>query len=80
MTTLRNRIEQEIKRLESQFGSDNRYVNMLKAQLNDTPEKNNQVVYQTSAKGSHLDLMNLPIDPVDALKNQLASESDKKTP
>ena len=53
MSTLMEELPQEIKRLQSQYGSDNPFVTMLKEQLRaleETQGKSAQEIYQVSMK------------------------------
>jgi uncharacterized phosphosugar-binding protein len=82
MPTLAEQLPAEIARLEKKFGSDNRFVTMLKQQLNAIQQgKSTKQLYQMGARqrpDTVLDLQNLPFDPAQAAGEASLLESDRK--
>jgi hypothetical protein len=69
MPTLAEKLPAEIARLEKKFGSDNRFVKMMKEQLNaiQTGKSTRQLYLMgASTADTALDLQNLPFDPARA--------------
>ena len=65
MPTLAEELPGEIARLEKKFGPDNRFVKMLKEQLNAiNTGKSTRQLFLTG--GDVMDLQNLPFDPAEA--------------
>jgi len=80
MPTLAEQLPAEIARLEKKFGSDNRFVKMLKEQLNaiNTGKSTRQLFLMGR---DVMDLQNLPFDPAEAAGEaslRLTENADKR--
>jgi len=80
MPTLAEELPGEIARLEKKFGPDNRFVKMLKEQLDAiNTGKSTKQLFLTG--GDVIDLQNLPFDPAEAAGEaslRLTENADKR--
>jgi hypothetical protein len=80
MPTLAEILPAEIARLEKKFGSDSRFVKMLKEQLDAiNTGKSTRQLFLTG--GDVMDLQNLPFDPAEAAGEaslRLTENADKR--